>query len=634
MAEFIISPYAISFDSIRNNLQDYISSKPNGEAWKDFYASGTGETVVEIAAALGAFYAYQFIMGRREAFLSVAQNYSSAIGLAENLGYSAARGENLQLTLNIVPNQTITLPKWSVIGSYTEYDVVLTEDVILNRGIATNVPIIIGNLMAEEFNITTNKLTQFTFSNPNVTDTCRLLLNDTEVPSSTDIKEALNDKYIMLSNVFGSVDVFYLNNGNYTYMSGDVLQLQFIERNNLTSILYSNSNIIIDYASQVNEFTIVSDRINKESIDNIKIKAPIHHETSMVIRSRRDYSKYILLKNPELIAANDRDITPGLIELTYLKHDGSFMSESEKEKWLDLIEEARPSGVARAFISEPSKVSKTLHIKLWKSQGFNISANISSEIDEVISKYEDNFETDIDLNQIEHDIENLNGVKIARVELDTTEWSANSSFNPYDFVVTPNGDNYYVSEYTFSTGDTEPNWEVNIGDTIIDNEVIWQRVNEFDATIINYWQPNTAVDKYSYIRVDTDGVNEEGNKIVLIFVCSGFVGKTGTIEPEWGEDIITENRLVWQKTNKESTLKWKPNTDFTIGDIITTENDNYVMTRFIGFTGNELPEWDKIENGLVFDGDIIWTLMDSSTKTISLAWNEYSSLDKTYEIMG
>ena len=110
MAEFIVSPYAISFDSIRNNLQDYISGKPNGEAWKDFYASGTGETVVEIAAALGAFYAYQFIMGRREAFLSVAQNYSSAVGLAENLGYSVARGENLKLFLNIVPNQTIPLP--------------------------------------------------------------------------------------------------------------------------------------------------------------------------------------------------------------------------------------------------------------------------------------------------------------------------------------------------------------------------------------------------------------------------------------------------------------------------------------------------------------------------------------------
>ena len=134
MANFIISPYAISFDSIKNSLQSYIQSKPENETWKDFYVSGAGETIIEIAAALGAFYAYQFITNRRESYLSVAQNYSSVIGLAQNLGYSASRGENLQVSVNIVPNQTITLPKWSIIGSYSEYDVVVTEDIILNQG--------------------------------------------------------------------------------------------------------------------------------------------------------------------------------------------------------------------------------------------------------------------------------------------------------------------------------------------------------------------------------------------------------------------------------------------------------------------------------------------------------------------
>ena len=74
MADFIISPYAISFDSIKNNLQQYVSSKPENETWLDFYASSAGETIIEIAAALGAFYAYHFIVGRRETFLSCAEN--------------------------------------------------------------------------------------------------------------------------------------------------------------------------------------------------------------------------------------------------------------------------------------------------------------------------------------------------------------------------------------------------------------------------------------------------------------------------------------------------------------------------------------------------------------------------------
>ena len=115
MANFIISPYAISFDSIKNNLQDYVTSKPEGEGWKDFYASSAGQTIIEIAAALGAFYAYQFIVGRREAFLSVANNYTSLIGLAENLGYSVSRGQNLKLSLNIVPMQVKQMYTFSTV---------------------------------------------------------------------------------------------------------------------------------------------------------------------------------------------------------------------------------------------------------------------------------------------------------------------------------------------------------------------------------------------------------------------------------------------------------------------------------------------------------------------------------------
>ena len=55
MSDFIVSPYAISFESIKNSLETYVANKPEGESWKDFYASGAGQTVIELAAALGSF---------------------------------------------------------------------------------------------------------------------------------------------------------------------------------------------------------------------------------------------------------------------------------------------------------------------------------------------------------------------------------------------------------------------------------------------------------------------------------------------------------------------------------------------------------------------------------------------------
>jgi hypothetical protein len=150
MAEFIISPYAISFNSIKNALQNYIQNKSDvTKTWKDFYTAGAGETILELDAAVAAFYAFHFIIGRRESYLNVAQNYNSVIGAASALGYNASRGHNLYLNLNIVPLKTQTLSKWSVIGSYAEYDIILLQDAILNKGVATNICCAVGNLSVQ-----------------------------------------------------------------------------------------------------------------------------------------------------------------------------------------------------------------------------------------------------------------------------------------------------------------------------------------------------------------------------------------------------------------------------------------------------------------------------------------------------
>ena len=48
MANFIISPYAISFESIKNNLQNYILNKPENDVWKDFYVSAQEKQLLKL----------------------------------------------------------------------------------------------------------------------------------------------------------------------------------------------------------------------------------------------------------------------------------------------------------------------------------------------------------------------------------------------------------------------------------------------------------------------------------------------------------------------------------------------------------------------------------------------------------
>ena len=628
---FIINPTQISFDEIRTALETYVASKPADESWQDFYVSGAGQTIIEIAAALGAFYAYHFIAGRRESFLSVAQNYSSLVGIAENLGYSTSRGDNLQMSINIVPNQTVTLSKWTIIGNYTEYDLVLTEDIILNQGIATNVPVIIGNLMEEVINVTTNQLTQFSFSNPNVTDTnvtdtFRLLLNGQELPTSTNIADALNDRYVTLTNSFGSMDVFYLQQGQYLYKSGDSLSLQFIERNSLDRSSFSNSNLTIDYASQINESTVIENRTDVESIDSIKIKAPIYHETSMVIRARKDYSKYLQLAHPQIIQANDMDIYPGLIAITYIKNDGTNLSEEEKQYWLDQIEESRPSGVAKAIIQDSVIVNKTLNISLWRAADSNISSTVSDTIDEILSSYENVFEVDLDLNQIEHDIEDLDGIKIARVELASSNWKASTTYDLYD-QITVDDDTFYVSGFIYKTGQSEPTWPSEIGETVVDGDIIWELVDEYQQITIDTWEANTAKERFDYIKVQDDDIR--------IFMVKDYVNKSGSSTPSWGETYVYDNKLVWEQVSGVTTeATWEANTIYHIGDIITTGTYLYKVINYRGVSGTSTPTWTDVENGTVTDNNLIWTLLDSGSTGMTLGWNEYLKLDKVITIVG
>lgn len=624
MANFIISPYAISFESIKNNLQNYILNKPENDVWKDFYVSSAGETIIEIAAALGAFYAYHFIVSRRESFLSTAQNYTSLIGLAQNLGYSVARGSNLQVKLKIVPNQTRTLSKWTVIGSYAEYDVVLIEDATLNEGIASEVSVIIGNSMIETLRIETNKLTQFTFSNDKVTDDYRLILNDKEVPISSEIKDAINDKYIAISNVLGSVDVFYLQKGNYQYKSGDSLYLQFIERNNLEWANFANSNLNLDVSSQIIESELIKNKIEKESSSSIKLKAPIYHETSIVIRSRRDYSKYLLLANPEIVEANDKDIYPGLIAITYIKEDGTSLTEQEKQYWLDAIEESRPSGVAKAIIVDSILINKKLNITLWKSANSNINITIGDTIQQILNEYEQKFEIDLDLKQIEHDIENIDGIKIARVELENSSWSSDTFYNQFDTITVENN-NYYINKFLNKTGEVEPTWPTEIGDIIIDNKIVWRKTDDYKGITIKSWEPSTLVNEYDYIKVDDNS----------IFVCDGYANTTSTEEPDWNKPYVFDNYIVWQKIDSEGNFeKWEPNKIFVIGDIITTSGGNFRCSNYRGKSGVTQPSWNDIENGRLTDNDIEWYIMENGSHGIKLGWNEYMKLDKVITIAG
>lgn len=617
MAEFIISPYAISFNSIKNALQNYIQNKSDvTKTWKDFYTAGAGETILELDAAVAAFYAFHFIIGRRESYLNVAQNYNSVIGAASALGYNASRGHNLYLNLNIVPLKTQTLSKWSVIGSYAEYDIILLQDAILNKGVATNICCAVGNLSVQTLKIPTTNLQQFVFTAPDVTDDCRLILTDKEVPFSTELKDAMADKYIMLTNAFGAVDVFYLNQGNYKYTTADTLNLQYIQRNNIEFKTMSRSNINLDIAEQVEEMTLIEDRVDVEDKEHIRLAAPIYHETNNVVRARKDYVKFLKQNNANIIDANDKDINPGLIALTYLKRQQTengteLLTEEEKQDYVKSIMEICPDGVAKAFIEDPVRIVRELSINLWQKTNENIQATIEEDIDAILAKYRNKLQPVLDLDQIEHDIETLPGIKIARVQLETKEYNCNTKYKLYDMVKIPKvlvGNKYedwimYCAAIQSQTGTNEPDWAAapDNGDQIQDNNFIWEKTNKYANSISAQWRQNGEYDLYSDVN------------------SSYLVPPHTTLrtQPVWGNSSVVDGNITWNLLkdypNKLSTRQI--NTKYEKGqNVIIKQGSNqaiYTVTEVRHRSGATEPNWDtaKQEHSTLLDNALTWTLV-------------------------
>lgn len=629
MPNLIISPYAISFNSIKNALESYINDKSVSEVldtWKDFYTAGAGQTVLELDAAIAAFYAFHFIIGRREAYLPLAQNYSSILGGAQSLGYNASRGHNLHMSMIIKPNVTQALTRWTVLGSYAEYDIILwgevirdeegniteiSDKVILNENTPIEICCIIGNSQTQSIAINSNRVQQFIFTADNTTDDCRLILTNTEIPYSTQLKDAMNDNYIMLSNSYGSVDVFYLNNGNYKYTTGDTLYLQYIQRNNLTYNNISTDNIVLDYGDIIST-SVISEREDVQSADSIKLAASIYHETNNIVRARGDYAKLLMdNKSLGLCDANDLDINPGLMALTYLRENRMLMTDLEKDAFYKQIEQASPDGVLEAFIIDPVPIAKTLNITLWQKSDEIIPGNIDTLIKEVLSKYNNTLGAEIDFEKLENELEQITGVQIARIDVDTQEYSTNTSYKPYDIIQIEDEENQEKIRFICSNVETrsniyEPNWSAasEIGDKVFDNNLVWENSDAYINSVPFKWKSNKLFNLYDDVAVGYDI----------------YPNSTTSTEPIWGTTIITDGNVTFNRIKKYDYIlaQWEPNTSYDLDEYVEIINGNeravYKVAQLLGKSSNSEPDWSSATNinETVSDNALTWTLFYNS----------------------
>ncbi len=646
--ENLINSVSLSYSAIKTDLEDYIKSKPDYQAWRDFYESGQGQSFIELIAALGTYIAYQNIIARREAYLVDAKIRSSNIAIAEGLGYPSYRGQNVHLDLTITPDQTISLERYTIIGAVAGYDLVLAEDITLSYGVQTDFEVILGFLKEEDVEVQSSDLNVFRFISEKVSEDYQLFLNEVELPVSKDIINLDKDYYVVLSNGYLSVDAYYINklqptdwqsntsyipgtsitpsfewrssttysiddmitptesniNGyhykcissiepsqssepiwptslgstvidggitwenvgvtpedlyfesvqtaiglsgsiepiwtmvigetvidntvewkcvkdlqysNYQYNTGDTLKLKYIE---LADITYSESDLVFDYGV-IDSYTVTNNFSDIETIESIKVNAPLYHETSRSIRGRNDYLKEFKNLLIDASDTNGRDISPAVVELTYSKNTTTKLWTPRT--LINISEQIMPSTpnnyIYENISTEPGYTASDLSGE---------SGTLEPTWPIIIGQ------TVID-NIITWECKALIGTPSA--------WQPSTLYNLNDQIIpnTPNGFMYEATSFN-----VEPIWPIVIGSTVVDNQVTWETVDtiyygSYDSEL---WKP-----------VNPNFIGD----IILPVTFTGYIyeaqnnGVTGTSEPIFPTtigDTIVDGTITWLTLNR------------------------------------------------------------------------------------
>lgn len=414
----VVDPKDVSFDAIATDFLEYVKSKPDYAKWKDFYESGSGVTITELMAGLATYLRFSMVANRRETYLHYAEHVSSSKAIAQTLGYSAFRGKNPHLRLTVNPTSTQVLKKMDIIGEHQGQDIVALADYTINLGQAVDVDVALGPLKTEDVSIESADLKVFRFTSPNVSDDILLTLNGDALPVSNLIPDLLDNYYVTLSNAMGAVDVMYLNNvagAANTYNTGDVLQLRYVE---LSTLVQDHDELDFFYGD-IQSVSTLDNFTEHEKVGAIKVNAPLHHETQLTVRSREDYPNLLLLNLPGAVDANSRDVSPAVVSITYVKDDLSLLTEQEKADVLVKLDKYRPFGIDMAGIEDPIQVDAVLDVTLTLKVPFeSVGQNqIDTDVDAIMNSYESKLGASLDLEQIEHELEDLGYLKIARVEI-------------------------------------------------------------------------------------------------------------------------------------------------------------------------------------------------------------------------
>lgn len=602
---------SLSLTSAFNSIVNYFKSQENNSKWRELTTSSEGAFIIRLLANVISTLSYRIIAQTRENFLSTAALTSSNVGIAVNLGYSVFRGSNLKRLIYLTPSGNYTLPKFSVIGSYSDdYSILTLDDVELTEGVTTKIRTVVGNLREESFIAGTSDIKIFSLFTSGISEDYILYKDNEEVPTTKVMKEMTKDKYLVRTNPYMSVDVAYLNTvdtAKYKYGAGTEFTIRYVELADVVVAPYTDS--MINYGT-LEDYTTISTYLPFESVNSIKVNAPIDHETQNLIRSKADYANRLAEIIPAISEANFKALTPTYTQITYLKNNFNLLTgtmlevgnsqvnkevllNTEVEQVMGLLREENFFGTPLPDITVPRREVADIVISLALNNKYKSISDINLDIDNILKNYYNSYlNVTFNTYDLERILESLSYVRYARVAYSINERKTNTNYQ-LGYMI-KEGDNYYkVSKILGYTAEKEPadGWSVPVTpgediDTLAviqDGTVYWKcykRLPNMSSELLSKRQPSGqyGIGDFMYLEQYPN----------YMFKCIDILRTSGSLAPsttgsEIG-DFLVDGGIVWVVKDKISEApNWSSFTQYRLGQTINVTGD--FSLECISYTG-------------------------------------------------
>ena len=412
----------INFDTIKGNLQSYLSSQSEFQDY-DFESSGM-QTIIQLLAYNTYQNAVYTNFASNEAFLDSALIRNNVVSRAKMLGFTPSSARGAKATLNVTVNpagspDTAVIPANTAFTStingvtYTFQSIDSTTFTRSDAGAYTgNILVREGDPVQESYTVSSVAPQRYLLNNDN-SDTTSLKVSVQQSVSNTSVTVFQQADDIL--NINGNSAVYFLeenNDGAYEVVFGDNILGKKPSDGNIVKLNYNVCNgPIVNGARTFNgpatlagnsSYTISTTNraqggANPQSIDSIKFNAPRNYSTQNRAVTGNDY-KHILLNNaPDLqtisVWGGEKNSPPqyGKVFIAVKPTGDTALTQTRKDELVELLNERNVLTIEPVFVdAEYIYVVPTVEVRYNPNITNKSGDTLLSQVDSVMASFNTN----------------------------------------------------------------------------------------------------------------------------------------------------------------------------------------------------------------------------------------------------